>query len=112
MRDQVRLVAQTEAQHVAARLKPRDDVPAAARRDVAVELAVVRAVAREGVENGSVASQLGQPSKFITGAGINHREIIRTAVQRGRNGGLGLWPKQHGFHCKALTIPTRGMVSI
>src|SRR5260370_13310063 len=112
MRDQVRLVAKTEAQRAAGRLKARDEVPAAARRDVAVEPAVVLAVAREGVENGSVASQLGEPSKFITGAGINHREIIRAAVQRGRNGGLGLWPKQHGFHCKALTIPTRGMVSI
>src|SRR5437879_7467746 len=87
------VVAQTEAQHVAAWLKPRDDVPATARRDVGVEFAVVFAVAREGVENGSVASQLGEPSKFITGAGINHREIIGIAVQRGQNSGLGLWPK-------------------
>src|SRR5262249_25599741 len=97
----------TEAQRVAAWLKPRDDVPAAARRDVAVEFAVVFAVPREGVENESVASQLREPSKFITGAGINHCEIIRAAVQRGRNGGLGLWPQQHGFHCKALMIAQR-----
>ena len=102
-----RLVAQTEAQHVQAWLKSRDDVSAAARRDVPVKFVVVVAVAREGVENGSVALQLGEPSKFITGAGIHHREIIRAAVQRGRNGGLGLWPEQHRFHCQALTIPTR-----
>ncbi len=72
-------------------------------RDVAVEFAVVLAVAREGVENGSVASQLGEPSKFITGVGVNHREIVRAAVQRGQNGGLGLWPK-HGFHCPLIVF--------
>ena len=81
-------------------------------RDVAVEFEVVLTVAREGVENGSVASQLGEPSKFVTGAGINHREIIGIVVQRGQDGGLGLWPKQHGFHCKPLTILTRGRVSV
>src|SRR5260370_41918180 len=106
MRDHLRLVAESEAQHVAAWLKPRDDVPATARRDVGVEFAVVVAVAREGVENGSVASQLGEPSKIITRAGINHREIIGIAVQRGQKRGFVLWPKQQRVHCKPLIVLT------